>query len=172
MAANMGADTLKNNLSNPAKLWLWEAMFVNPIGGGDADVLDTRCRSAGLPGRSVGEIILPYKGTPGLIYPGKLQMSHSWRTVFVESTDKQTFDALYGWHQAIVNARTGVGGLDTTIKSDIYFKTLTQAGDTWLTIQLIGCYPADIAEVSMSYDDTGELVFPVTWAYDRWEEVS
>ncbi len=168
--ASMGTDVLKNNLNNPAKKWLWEVMFTSPVGGGDADILDTRCRTAGIPGRSVGEILLPYKGTPGLVYPGKLQMSHSWRTTFIESTDKKTFDALYGWHQAIVNAKTGVGGLDLAIKSDIFFKCLDQPGDTWLTIHLIGCYPADIGEVSMSYGDSSEVEFPVTWAFDRWEE--
>ena len=168
--ASMGADVFKNNLNNPAKLWLWEVMFTSPVGGGEADILDTRCRSAGLPGRSVEQIHLPYKGTAGLVYPGKLTMSHSWNTSFIESTDKKTFDALYGWHQAIIDARTGVGGLDPSIKSNIYFKCLDQPGDTWLTIKLFGCYPADIAAVSMSYADSGELVFPVVWAYDYWEE--
>jgi hypothetical protein len=170
--ADMGQDVLKTGLSNPAKSWLWDVVFTNPIGGGDADVLDTRCQSASIPGRSFGEILIPYKGTPGIRYPGKLQMTHNWSVTFVESTeDQKTYSALYNWHQAIQDAKTGVGGLDPTIKSDIYFRGQDQASNVWLTIKLIGCYISDMGEVSVSYDDTSAIRFPATFSYDRWEKV-
>jgi len=170
--ADMSQDVLKNNLTNPAKGFLWEVMFVNPIGGGDADALDARCQSSSIPGRSVGEITIPYKGTPGVRFPGKLQMSHNWSVTFVESTeDRKTFNALHAWHQAIVNDRTGLGGPDPAIQSDVYLKCLDQEGTTWLTIKLVGCYVSEIGEVSLSYETNTNIVFPVTLSYDRWEKV-
>lgn len=170
--ADMSADVLKNNLTNPAKSFLWEVLFTNPIGGGDADALDTRCRSTSIPGRSTATIHIPYKGTPGIQVPGKLKMSHNWSVTFLENTeDRKTFDALHNWHQAIVHDRIGVGGPDPVIKSDIYLRCLDQAGSVWLSIKLIGCFPADLGEVSLSYEDNSTIVFPCTISYDRWERV-
>ncbi len=169
---DMSADVLKNNLTNPAKSYLWYVMFTNPIGGGDADALDTRCRSASIPGRSVGTIDIPYKGTAGIRVPGKLQMSHSWSVSFLENTeDQKTYNALYAWHEAIVGARTGIGGPDLAVKSDIYLRCIDQAGNVWLTIKLIGAFPSELGDVSLSYEDNSTIQFPVTWSYDRWEKV-
>ena len=50
--AKMGSDNLKQNLTNLAKAFLWDAMFVNPIGGGDSEALNVRCQSTSQPGRS------------------------------------------------------------------------------------------------------------------------
>jgi len=171
--ADMSADVLKNSLTNPAKSYLWEVLFTNPIGGGDADALDTRCRSASIPGRSVGTIGIAYKGTAGIQVPGKLQVSHSWSVTFLENTeDRKTFDALYDWHEAIVGMRTGIGGPDPAVKSDIYLRGLDQAGDVWLTLKLTGCFPAELGDVSLSYEDNSTILFPCTMSYDFWERVS
>jgi len=170
--ADMSADVLKNNLTNPAKSFLWEVLFTNPIGGGDADALDTRCRSTSIPGRGSSPINIPYMGTPGIVVPGKATLSHSWVVTFLENTeDRKTFDALYNWNEAIVGMRTGVGGPDPTIKSDIYLRCLDQAGDAWLSIKLFGCFPSEVGEVSMSYEDNSTLIFSVTFSYDRWERM-
>jgi hypothetical protein len=169
---DMSQDVLKNSLTNPAKSFLWEVMFTNPVGGGDADALDTRCQSTSIPGRGTGTILIPYKGTPGIQVPGKLTMSHSWAVTFLENTeDRKTFDALHAWNQAIVHDRLGVGGPDPLIKADIYLRCLDQEGTVWLTIKLIGCFPADVGEVSLSYEDNSTITFPCTFSFDRWEKV-
>lgn len=169
--ADMSADVLKS-LTNPAKSFLWDVMFTNPVGGGDADALDSRCRSASIPGRSTSTIHIPYKGTAGIVIPGKIQVSHTWSVTFLENTeDRKTFDAWYGWHQTIINIKTGVGVPDPMVKSDVYLRCLDQAGAVWLTIKMFGCFPSDIGDVSLSYDDNSTLVFPVTLSYDRWEKV-
>jgi hypothetical protein len=168
----MSADVLSNNLTNPAKSFLWEVMFTNPIGGGDAKALETRCQTASIPGRSFGSIIIPFKGTAGIKFPGKLNMDHTWSTTFVESTaDQKTFNAIYAWKQAVLDAKTGIGGPDIAIKSNIYLKCLDQAGNTWLTIKMTGCYPENMSDTPLSYAANEEIRFSVTWAYDRWEKV-
>lgn len=169
---SLSSDVLKNNLTNPARSWLWDVVFTNPIGGGDAASLETRCRTVSIPGRSFGRITLPFKGTPGIVFPGKLNMDHTWSMTFIESSaDRKTFDAIYNWKQAIINDKTGVGAPDITIKSDIYLKCLDQTGAVWLTIKVIGCYPEVLGEVSLSQESQEEIKFSVRWAYDRWEKV-
>jgi len=168
--AKMSAEDFKNNLNNPARLYLWDVMFTNPIGGGDADALELRCQTTAIPGRSVGEILVPFKGTAGLKFPGKLTMSHSWPCSFVESTDKKVFNALHAWDQAIIDARTGIGGPDVAIKSNIYLRLVSSTGAVYQKIRLVGCYPQDVAEVPLAFETEGVIMYAVTFSYDYWEE--
>jgi len=171
--AHMSADNLKSNLTNPAKAYLWEVLFANPIGGGDAESLELRCQTTVIPGRSVGDILIPFKGTGGIRFPGKLTFSHDWPTTFVESSeDAKTFKALHAWNQAIIDARTGIGGPDVTIKADIYLYLLDTEGNVWLKIKLVGCYPKTVDDVPVAYDAEGNIAFAATFSYDYWLEVT
>jgi len=168
----MGVDVLRNNLTNPAKAYLWAVVFPKLIGGGDGTTLATRCQSAGLPGRSTSSIKIPFRGTPGFKVPGKLVMPQTWHLTFLESTvDKKTFTALYNWHQMIQNVRTGLGSPDPSVKTDLYFQALDQQGQTWLTIKLIGCYLEEIGDITMTYEGNTSMVFPAGMSYDWWEPV-
>lgn len=166
----LGVDSLKQNLSNPQRVYLWEVSFVNPIGGGDREVLTLRCQSSTIPGRSVGEIVVPFKQTGGIKYPGKLTYSHSWTCEFIEGEDGKVFDAIYAWAQQIVNDYDGVGEVD--IKSDIYLKLLSTKGEETREIKLVGCYPQDRPDVAVNYGNEDVLRYTVTFSYDYWEKVS
>ena len=170
--ANMSSDNLKNNLNNPARLYLWEVLFTNPIGGGDAESLELRCQTATLPGRSVGEILIPFKATAGIKVPGKLVMSHNWTATFVEGIDKAVFTALQAWSQTITNARTGVGGLDTLIKSNIYLRLQDVEGNVFLKIKLVGCYLQAVDDVPLAFEAEGVIMFNATFSYDFWEDIT
>ncbi len=169
--SNMSADNLKNNLSNPAKTYLWEVLFTSPIGGGDSEALELRCQSTVIPGRAVGEILVPFKNTPGVKYPGKPTLSHTWTAIFIEGTDGKVFDALQAWNEAIVSMKTGVGGLDPSIKTDIYIRLLDPPGNVYLSIRLVGCYLQLVDEVPVAYEDEGNIMYSGTFSYDYWEKV-
>jgi hypothetical protein len=170
--ADMSADVLKNNLTNPAKTYLWEMLFTNPIGGGDSDVMDLRCQTTVIPGRGHGQITVPFKGTPGIVFPGKLTMSHTWTMTFIEGTDRKVFDALHGWQEAITGARTGVGGPDVAIKADVYLRCLSMQGEVWMTIKAIGMFVQNVDDVPLNYEDDTSIYFNATFSFDRWELVS
>lgn len=170
--AKMSADNLKNNLSNPAKAYLWEVLFANPIGGGDAEVLELRCQTTIIPGRSVGEILVPFKATAGVKYPGKLTMTHVWTATFIEGTDGKVFDALHAWNQAIVDARTGMGGPDPLIKSDIYLHLIDPQGVVYKRIKLVGCYIQSVDDTPVAYETEGNIMYSTSFSYDYWEEKS
>ena len=71
--SSMGVDVLTSNLTNPQRLYMWEVLIPNVVGGaGNPSVLQARAQSTSLPGSSVGEILIPYKKTSGVKYPGKL----------------------------------------------------------------------------------------------------
>jgi hypothetical protein len=165
----MSADSLKNNLTNPARTYLWEVLFATPVGG-DTDTFLYRCRSTSQPGRSVGKIHLPYKQTGGVEYPGKLTYSHSWACSFIEGEDRAMFDALYDWAQAVVNDKTGLG--QAVLKTDAYLNLIDTDGTTSLKIKFVGAYLESIDEVALAQESENEIVYPAVWSYDRWEKVS
>jgi len=161
----MGINSLKNNLNNPARSYLWEVLFPNPVGG-DTDTLLLRCRSTSIPGVSVGSILLPYKQTGGVKYPGKKTFSHTWACTFVEGEDRAMWDAFYEWAQAIIDSETGLGSFN--IKKDIYLHLIDTDGTVSKRIKLVGAYIESQDDIALSYDDETPILIAVTFSYDYW----
>ena len=167
----MNIDALTNNLSNPARSYMFEVLFPQIPGGGNAEDLEIRGFSSSIPGRGVGGINLPFKGTAGMKVPGKVKMDQSWKVAFREGTDASTFDSLYGWFQFIMDAKTGVGTPDPLTKTTIYLHCLDLEGNAWLKLKLVGCYIETMDEIPVSFESEEVVVFNVTFSYDRWEKV-
>lgn len=163
--AEMSVNALRNNLSNPARVYLWEVLFSSPLGG-DPNTLLLRCRSTNIPGRSLGKIHLPYKQTGGVEYPGKITYSHTWACTFVEGEDREMWDAFYDWAQVIIHDETGLGSVD--IKTDIYLNLLNTGGSSDMKIKIVGAFIESTDDIALSYDEEGEINIPVTWSYDYW----
>lgn len=167
----MSADALKNNLSNVQRTYLWEVIIPSPVGDGDSNTFLLRCRSTAIPARRQGQILVPFKQSAGVAYPGKLAYDHTWACVFVEGEDKKVFDAFYSWMQEIVHDRLNTGSGDLSIKADLYLTLQSTAGENTTKIKMIGCYPMEQGELALSYDDEGNALLPITFSYDRWEKV-
>jgi hypothetical protein len=165
----MSAEALKNELTNPARPYLWEVVIPDPPSG-TIDLWRLRCQTAAQPGRSFGSFLIPFKATGGIKYNGKLTYSHTLEMTFIENEDRETFEALYEWCQDIVHDSEGIGSGDAEIKRDIYITLLNTAGAINKTIKLIGCWPENVADNPLvSEEGTGGMPFTVTMAYDRWE---
>ena len=168
---SFSVDSLRTNLTNPARAYLWEVEFINPIGGGDADTLTVRCQSASIPARSVNPIHVPYKQSAGIQYAGKLKYSQSWSLSFVEGEDKKIHDAIYGWQQQLVHDISNLSAGDEYIKADLYMRLQTTKGEDGMNIRLVGCFPISIGEVSLSQSTEDLIRYEVTFSYDRWQEI-
>lgn len=167
--AVMGVDSLKANLTNPARNYLWEVFIPSGVGASTYDLL-VRCRSTSIPGRAFGEINIPFKQSGGIVIPGKLSYSHNWSCVFLEGEDKKAFTSLYTWNQAIIHDRFNIGVGDIVTKSDLYLSLLTTKGASYLRLRLVGCYPNGMGEVALSQAEDGIIQYPVTFRYDYWEQ--
>jgi len=163
---SLGINNLDANLSSPAKSYLWEVVFPNPVSG-DSETFTLRCQSASIPEKSLGVIKIEYKQTPGVKYPGKSRMPQTWPLTFVEGEDRAVSNAMSAWIDSIVNPKTGLGSL--VVKSDIYLKLLNTDGETAQTYRMVGAYPETLTEVPLSYESETDVRYSVNFSYDRWE---
>jgi hypothetical protein len=172
MSPEMSLDALKNNLTNPARPYLFEVIIPDPVGG-TTELWQIRAQTASIPGKSFTEILIPFKQTAGVKFAGKEVYDHALPLTFIEGEDRATFDALYTWLQSIIHNRTGLGGGDTTIKKDIFLDLIDTDGTVSMRIKMMGCYPQDVGNVDLATADEGGsgMTFTCTFSYDRWEKV-
>lgn len=163
--SEMSSDSLKNNINNPARSYIFEVLMPNPLSG-DPLTLLLRCRSTSIPGVSVGSIHIPYKQTGGIKIPGKKTFTHTWSCTFIEGEDRATWNTFYEMAQAIIDAETGLGAFG--IKRDIYLHLQDQDDTISLRIKLVGAYIESQDDVALAHSEEGELNIAVTFSYDYW----
>lgn len=169
--SQIGVDVLKNNLTNPARIYMWEVIIPNPIGGGDSDVLRVRCQSAQIPERIIGTILIPYKQTAGVNFAGKNAYTHIWEVTFIEGEDKKVHDAMYAWMQTIIDDVDGVGDGDDMIKQGIYLNLLSTKNEIDMTLKLIGAFPVRMGLIDLTYAEERAITYPITFSFDSWLRV-
>lgn len=166
--AKMSADSLRNNLTNPARTYLWEVLIPSPVAG-DTETYLLRAQSAEIPERGFGEIHIPFKQSAGIKVPGKLQYPQKWDVTFVEGEDRQIMQDIYDWMNSIIHDKYQVGNM--VFKTDIYFNLINTDGSVAKKIKLVGTYPERLSNVDMDADSEDPVKFTVTFSYDRWELV-
>jgi len=170
--ANFGTDSLKANLTNPQREYLWEVLIPTPVGDGNTETFQVRAQSSQVPGRRNPKILIPYKQTGGVAVAGKLTYDHTWECTFIEGEDKKVYDALYSWQQSIVNDIAGVGVGDPLYKADMYITLQTTAGGDSLQLKLKGAWVEAVGPVALTYAGTDTVKYSVTFAFDRTEKMN
>ena len=166
---NMGVDSLKANLTNPARSYLWDVIIPVPVGDGDNTTYQLRAQSTEIPEVSTGATNIPYKQTGGVEVAGKKVYSHTWACTFLEGEDTLMYDALYGWCQKVVHDVAGVGVGDPLYKTDAYVNLLGVDGSTTKKFKLKGAWIQTIGSTSLSYADDGVIKYSVTFRFDSFE---
>jgi hypothetical protein len=170
--SQMRLDALKQNLTSPQRGYLWEFEIPSPRGIGDSDVWILRAQSMTEPGRSFAVIDIPFKGTGGIRVPGKETYSHEITVTLLESEDAKTYEAIQSWMKLIRDNVNGTGLADPDLKSDSVLTLLNNQGTPVKRIKLVGMYPQNKADVKLDYGTSEAMKYDLTFAYDRWEEMS
>ena len=169
---NMGMDSLKQNLTNPQRVFMWEFEIPAPRGLGTSDIWIIRTQAAAEPGRSFTPIPIPFKGTGGLVVPGKEVYDHTLTVRMLEGEDAKTYEAIQSWMKLIRDNVTGVGLGDPDQKTDAVISLIDTKGIVTKRVKLVGCYPQEKAAVALDYDTNDVHKYELTFAYDRWEELT
>ena len=169
---NMGMDSLKQNLSNPQRVFMWEFEIPAPKGLGTSDIWILRTQATAEPGRSFTPIEIPFKGTGGLVVPGKEKYEHTIKVSMLEGEDAKSYEAIQSWMKLIRDNVTGVGLSDPSLKTDGVVSLIDTKGIVTKRVKIVGMWPQDKGAVNLSYESNEVQKYDITFAFDRWEELS
>lgn len=167
MSREMSIESIKSNLSSPARTYLWEFFIPNLPGGGDIDAIRTRCVVSEMPNVASEPITVDWRAMKFKV-AGKMNMSHTISLTFLESEDVKIIKALYNWRALVLDPATGRGGQPINYKADAYLELLDTQGDVYCDIRLIGTYPEEMPTLGFDMATTDIAKPTLTLSYDRW----
>lgn len=95
----MGIGSLKAQLSNPQRAFLFEVRIPTPQGGGVTSpaIVTVRAEATKIPKRSNTPIKLAYKQTAGIVIKGADTLTHTWKVTFKEGEDAAIYTMVRKW---------------------------------------------------------------------------
>ena len=137
--------------------------------GGETRVMSFLCRSTNLPGMTLGEVGVPFRGR--LLYIAGDRSFETWTTTIMNDTDFLLRNAYERWMNGI-NALSDNSGLEnpSDYQVDAFVDQLDRAGSVIKSYTFRGLFPLTIANIDLAYD-TNDAVeeFEVTYRYQFFE---
>ena len=127
-------------------------------------------RSASLPGMTLGEIAVPFRGRT-IYLAGDRTFEDTWTTTFLNDTDFSIRNAIEKWSNAINDLVDGKGVSNPKdYQTDLTVKQLDRSGNVLKTYKFINAWPTTISAIELT-SDTADAIeeFEVTWRYQRFE---
>jgi hypothetical protein len=125
------------------------------------------CKSAALPSTTIEPIEVQYRGRT-LKLPGDRTYAE-WTLTFYEDGDFELRNAFEKWmddiNQTVDNVATADLNLTGALFPDWSVEQLDRKGDPIKSYKLLHCWPSEVGEVSLSYDETDLQEFTVTLQY-------
>ena len=166
-------DEFKANLiGGGARANQFRVTFNTP--GAIATGLDVRkasflIKAAALPGQTIGEIAVPFRGR-NLYIAGDREFE-TWETTVINDTDFNIRNAMERWLNAINDTVTNTGLSNVAdYTADLTVEQLDRDDTVLKTYILRNCFPLSTSAIDLSYDATTEVeTFDITWRYTHFE---
>ena len=127
------------------------------------------CTASNLPGMTLGEVAVPFRGRS--LYIAGDRTFETWTTTIMNDTDFLVRNAMERWMNGI-NALSDNSGLEnpSDYQVDAFVDQLDRAGTTIKSYTFRGLFPLTIANIDLGYD-TNDAVeeFEVTYRYQFFE---
>ena len=137
--------------------------------GGESRVMSFLCRSTNLPGMTLGEVAVPFRGRS--LYIAGDRTFETWTTTIMNDTDFAIRNAFERWMNGI-NALSDNSGLEnpSDYQVDAFVDQLDRAGTVIKSYTFRGLWPLTIAPLELGYD-TNDAVeeFEITYRYQFFE---
>ena len=169
-------DEFKANLiGGGARANQFRVTFNTP--GAIATGLDVRkasflIKAAALPGQTIGEIAVPFKGR-NLYIAGDREFE-TWETTVINDTDFNVRNAMERWLNAINDLATNTGLSNVAdYTADLTVEQLDRDDTVLKSYILRNCMPQGTGAIELSYETTNAIEeFSVTWRYSHFEASS
>ena len=169
--AILGVDDFKSKLrGGGARPNLFKATINFPgYANGDPELTSFLCETATLPGSTLGQITIPFRGR-------QLKMAGDrtfdvWNVQIINDTDFAIRDSMERWMNGM-NAHSANTGLSSPIayEADLRVEQLDRDGSVLKLYTFRGAYPQDLSPIDLSYGSNDEIErFQVTFAYQYYE---
>ena len=166
-------DEFKANLiGGGARANQFRVTFNTP--GAIATGLDVRkasflIKAAALPGQTIGEITVPFRGRT-LYVAGDTEFEN-WETTVINDTDFMVRNAMERWQNAMNDTVTNTGLVNVAdYQADLIVEQLDRDDTVLKSYILRGCFPQAIGAIELGFDTTNAIEeFTVTWRYHHFE---
>lgn len=161
--------SLRKNLGLGARPNLFEVTFANGLVAGATSTVSILCKSAALPGSSVGTIEVPHNGGRRLKLAGDVTFA-DWTITVMNDRNHAARKACIDYQDLMFNNNFNEAALaarGTTSRTEVTVKQLSETGAAVRTYTLKNAFITNISGVDLSYDSTdAQSEFTVTWVYD------
>ena len=169
-------DEFKANLiGGGARANQFRVTFNTP--GAIATGLDVRkasflIKAAALPGQTIAEIAVPFRGR-NLYIAGDREFE-TWETTVINDTDFNIRNAMERWLNAINDTVTNTGLSNVAdYTADLTVEQLDRDDTVLKSYILRNCMPQGTGAIELSYETTNAIEeFTVTWRYSHFEASS
>ena len=137
--------------------------------GGETRTMSYLCQATHLPGMTIGEVELPFRGRK--LYIAGERTFEAWTTTIMNDTDFMLRNAFERWMNAI-NSMSDNSGLENPADYmvDAYVDQLDRAGQVIKSYTFRGMWPLTIANIDVAYEtDNAIETFDVTYRYQFFE---
>ena len=173
MSSNI--DTFKANLAGGgARANQFRIIFNRPPTLASGLVLERTSfliRTGQLPGSSVGEVVVPFRGRN--LYLAGDREYETWTTTVLNDTDFMIRNAMEDWNNGMNNYVDGTGLTDVAdYTADLTINQLDRDDSVIKTYIHRNCFPQAIGAIELSYDTTTEVeTFDITWRYTHFQSL-
>ena len=146
----------------------FKVTFTSPGGvaiGLDSETASFLCKAASLPGQTITEIAVPFRGR-NLYIAGDREFE-TWTTTIINDVDFGIRNAMERWMSGINDLETSQGLTNTAdYYATVFVDQMDRDNNILKTYTLRNCWPTVIAPIELNFDTVSEVeTFDVTWRY-------
>ena len=125
-------------------------------------------RTGQLPGSSVGEVVVPFRGRN--LYLAGDREYETWTTTVLNDTDFMIRNAMEDWNNGMNDYQLGTGLTNVAdYTADLIVEQLDRDDTVIKSYILRNCFPQAISAIDLSFDTTTEVeTFDITWRYTHF----
>ena len=168
--AILGVDFFKAKLAGGgARPNLFQATLNFPgFVGGNTDQASFMVRAASLPGSTIPEMIVPFRGRQLKIAGDRT--FEAWGTTIINDVDFAIRDNIETWMNGMNEHRNNTGLTNVAdYIADLKIEQLDKAGLVIKTYNFIGAFPTNLSPIDLAYDANDQIEeFTCEWSYQYW----
>ena len=137
--------------------------------GGETSDLAFLCSATALPGQTVGQVAIPFRGR--VLNIAGDRTFEPWTITVLNDTDFMIRNAMERWQNAMNDFQTNTGLTNVAdYTADLTVEQLDRDDTVLKSYILRSCFPQSTAAIDLSYETVNAIEeFTVTWRYTHFE---